>query len=116
MAEIHRHGDLVSLRLAGLSRDGPPRSIPRDLWHQPGPQPPDRTSSHRELAAPGPDPGPLTSFPGAGSLPCLARVLRLTIAIRSGKAAKVVPKPARRPETSDRWKPGTSGLCTSSAG
>jgi hypothetical protein len=36
---------------------------------------------------------------------------RLSIAIKSGTAAKVVPKPATRPKTSDRLNCGMSMLC-----
>src|SRR5271165_2596721 len=38
---------------------------------------------------------------------------RLSIAIKSGMAAKVVPKPATKPRTSDRLRLGSSKLCVS---
>jgi hypothetical protein len=43
-----------------------------------------------------------------GFIPWLDR--RLSILIKSGTAAKVVPKPATKPNTSDRWNPGKSRL------
>jgi hypothetical protein len=46
-----------------------------------------------------------------GFMPALDR--RLTIEIRSGKAAKVVPNPATRPRISDRVNVGASRLCVS---
>jgi len=46
-----------------------------------------------------------------GFMPALDR--RLNIAIKSGKAAKVVPKPATMPTISDRLKPVNRMLCVS---
>src|SRR5215831_5741289 len=46
-----------------------------------------------------------------GFIPAVDR--RLNIAIRSGTAANVVPKPARKPTISDRCSDGTSRLDTS---
>ena len=40
-----------------------------------------------------------------GFIPALER--RLSIPIKSGSAAKVVPKPATKPRISDRWNRGT---------
>ena len=46
-----------------------------------------------------------------GFMPALDR--RLSIEIRSGKAAKVVPNPAIKPRISDRVNVGASRLCVS---
>ena len=46
-----------------------------------------------------------------GFMPALDR--RLSIAIRSGTAAKVVPNPAIKPRTSERVNLGASRLCVS---
>jgi hypothetical protein len=45
-----------------------------------------------------------------GFMPWLER--RLSMAIRSGTAAKIVPRPATKPKTSERWNRGRAGsLC-----